>query len=312
MPKIQYIKVANDHSQQRIDNFLIGKFNFLPKPIIYRWIRKGELRVNKKRVKQFYRVIPGDIIRIPPHVKAEIESVKIPLDHLKYLESHILLENEDYLIIDKPPGIPVHQFKNNGGLIERLRILRPSVKKLELAHRLDKNTSGCIIIAKKYSILRYFHQEFREKRISKIYHALVHKKWPEKINKINLRLCRSNLLNKGNKKEKIVQVDQNNGKESVTFVKIIEQYDNKYTLLEAIPLTGRTHQIRVHLAHYGCPIVYDQKYGFEKSNNLLDKKEKSFLLNAHKLSFIDPKSKKIVCVKARPDKRFSHFIKNYT
>ena len=287
MAGVQYLTVDEDRNGQRIDNFLIGQFSKLPKTLIYRWIRKGELRVNKKRVKQTYRVVAWDLVRIPPFSLEEEVPIKVSDDHLSFLESLILFENDDYLIINKPSGIAVHGGTGiNSGLIERLRQLRPHAKKLELAHRLDKETSGCMIIAKKYSILTYFHEALKKREVQKTYHALVHSSWSNKIKQIDLSLKR-HLLPHG---ERVVRVDKAEGKEALTFVRILQKFTN-YTLVEAMPHTGRTHQIRVHLAAFNCPIVCDKKYGIEAKDQILYQKGfQRLFLHAAALSFKDPKT----------------------
>ncbi len=288
MPEVQYLSVDPDREGQRIDNFLIGHFNRLPKTLIYRWLRKGELRVNKKRIKPTYRVTAGDTIRIPPfQLEDKEEIIPVKEDHLTYLESLILFENEDYMVINKPSGIAVHGGSGvNSGLIERLRQLRPKAKKLELAHRLDKETSGCIIIAKKYSILTYFHQILKDRKAQKIYHALVHGHWQPPQKKINAPLKR-HLLAHG---ERIVKIDHSEGKEALTSVKPLQTFSD-YTLVEAKPHTGRTHQIRVHLASENHPIVCDKKYGWqERDLKIMKKGFNRLFLHAYSISFIDPKT----------------------
>ncbi len=288
MTSVQYLNVDPDRNGQRIDNFLIGQFSKLPKTLIYRWIRKGELRVNKKRIKQTYRVQIGDIIRIPPFtLEDDHKSIKISADHLNFLESLILYENDDYMIINKPSGVAVHGGSGvSSGLIERLRQLRPYAKKLELAHRLDKETSGCMIIAKKYSILTYFHEALKKREIQKTYHALVHGTWSKKVKQIDLPLKR-HLLPHG---ERVVKVDKIQGKDALTSIRILQKFDD-YTLVEATPHTGRTHQIRVHLAAFDHPIVCDKKYGVEEQDKKLYQQGfKRLFLHSAKLEFSDPKT----------------------
>lgn len=304
---VQYITVEEDRNGQRIDNFLMAQFTQLPKTLIYRWLRKGELRVNKKRAKQTYRVQAGDVIRIPPFHLEENEDkiIKVTQEHLEYLESLILLENDDYLVINKPSGIAVHGGSGvNSGLIERLRQARPRAKKLELAHRLDKETSGCLLIAKKYSILTHFHDALRDRKMQKKYHALVHGLWSKRIERIDLPLKR-HLLPHG---ERVVRVDHNDGKPSLSTVKIIQKYQQN-TLLEVSPYTGRTHQIRVHLLANGCPIVCDDKYGDKNKDLFIERMGfKRLFLHAAELSFTDPKSGNLITVTAPYDKACEHLL----
>lgn len=305
MAGVQYLNVDEDRNGQRIDNFLMGQFSKLPKTLIYRWLRKGELRVNKKRVKQTYRVSAGDIVRIPPFTLEEDAIIRVSDDHLSFLESLILFENDDYMIINKPCGIAVHGGSGvTSGLIERLRQLRPHAKKLELAHRLDKETSGCMIIAKKYSILTYFHEALKKREVQKTYHALVHGNWSNKIKQIDLPLKR-HLLPHG---ERIVRVDKLNGKEALTSVRILQKFDD-YTLVEAIPHTGRTHQIRVHLTAFDHPIVCDKKYGVEaKDQGLISKGFNRLFLHSARLSFKDPKTTEEIYFEAPYDRECSKLL----
>jgi len=298
MTTVQYITVDPDRAGQRIDNFLIAYFK-LPKQLIYRWLRKGELRVNKKRIQPTYRVQSGDLLRIPPFAALEAKEIARPCEnHLEYLESLILYENNDYLIINKPSGIAVHGGSGiDSGLIERLRILRPYAKKLELVHRLDKETSGCLIIAKKYSVLTKFHDILKNRQINKAYHALVHGRWPTKISTITLPLKR-HLLPHG---ERVVRVNHNEGKVAKTTIKILKYFEN-YTLLEVSPHTGRTHQIRVHLAAYNHPIICDKKYGFAKADNQFYQGGfKRLFLHAYALEFNEPTTAKRITIKAPYD-----------
>ena len=308
MTTVQYITVESDRAGQRIDNFLIAYFK-LPKKLIYRWLRKGEVRLNKKRIKHTYRVQAGDLLRIPPFTAVEDKkTVQVCQDHLQYLESLILYENNDYLIINKPSGIAVHGGSGiHSGLIERLRVLRPYAKKLELAHRLDKETSGCLIIAKKYSVLTQFHHMLRNRQIKKIYHAVVHGRWPEKTTKIDLPLKR-HVLPHG---ERVVRVDHNEGKDALTTVKILKHL-KCCSLLEASPHTGRTHQIRVHLATHSHPIICDKKYGFAVQDNQFYTKEfKRLFLHAYTLKFNDPITSKIIEIKAPYDRACKDFLHTY-
>jgi 23S rRNA pseudouridine955/2504/2580 synthase len=273
--------------------------------LVYRWLRKGEVRVNKGRVKQTYRVQAGDIIRIPPFQLEQENTIQYlkPSD-LSYLEDKILYEDGDFLIMNKPSGLAVHGGTGiDSGLIERLRVLRPTAKKLELVHRLDRDTSGCIIIAKKYSILTYFHEQLREHKIKKLYHALVVGQWPKAVHKIDQPL-KKNVASSG---ERFTRVDPE-GKESLTTVRILEKY-NDTTLIEARPHTGRTHQLRVHLKYGGCSIVGDSKYGQKDINSIFQKKGvKRLLLHANQLTFDHPKSGEKISFMAPYDKQFKYAL----
>lgn len=288
--QVQYIIVDAERAGQRLDNYLMNIFSRkLPKTLLYRWIRKGELRINKKRVKQTYRVQLGDEIRIPPFHAPEAQ----PEQHvgrmdLSYLKEAIIFENHDYLIINKPQGLAVHgSHVQSPGLIERLRILYPDIKKLELVHRLDKGTSGCLIVAKTYAALKFFHEQLRSRTIIKKYHALVEGKMKKERYEANFSLERITSASG----ERFVKVCQQNnintditeGKHAAhTTIKPLKIIDNTITLIEAQPHTGKTHQIRVHLQALGHPILGDHKYNAKNAH-----KTKRLCLHAFSLQFVD-------------------------
>jgi 23S rRNA pseudouridine955/2504/2580 synthase len=303
MARVQHIEVSEDVSEQRIDNYLLGKFSKLPKPLIYRWIRKGDLRVNKKRVKQTTRVNGGDIVRVPPFILDDEQlEVNVSQSHLDFLEERILYENDDYMIINKPSGIAVHGGSGiNSGLVERLRHLRPKARRLDLVHRLDKETSGCLILAKKHSSLVSFFDLFKERKVEKIYYAVVHGKWDKNIKTIDLPLKRTETKNG----QRIVKVDKSEGKKAVTHIVSVKNLKEDFSLLTIKLETGRTHQIRVHCKAMGHPIVADKKYGaFEKDNKLISQGVDKLLLHAGKLEFFDEKQAKVISVEAELDDRF--------
>lgn len=305
MYKVQFIEVADDIEGQRIDNYLIAQLPKIPKSLIYRWIRKGELRVNKKRVKQTSKVKAGDLVRVPPfNLDESVDAVaKVSDSHLEFLEKLVLLETDDYIVFNKPSGMAVHGGSGvNSGLIERLRLLRPRARRVDLVHRLDKETSGCVILAKKHSSLVYFFDLFKERKIDKIYYAIVHGKWDKKITKIDLPLHRTETKDG----QRLVKVDHKNGKNSVTNIRSVKYLEDDYSLLEIKLETGRTHQIRVHCKAMGHPVVADKKYGFDKLDKILEKKcVNKLLLHAGKLSFIDAKSNEVVNVTSPLDDRFN-------
>ncbi|MBK2296871.1 RluA family pseudouridine synthase [Francisella philomiragia] len=307
MNKVQLIEVTDDVIGQRIDNFLISKFSRLPKSLIYRWIRKGELRVNKKRVKQTTRVSAGDIVRVPPFsLEENLEIAKVSKSHLDFLEQRILYETDDYIVVDKPSGIAVHGGSGvNSGLVERLRQLRPKVRRLDLVHRLDKETSGCVLLAKKHSSLVYFFDIFKERKVNKIYYALVHGHWDEKVDVIDLPLSRTETKDG----QRIVKVDKREGKRALTRILAVQKIGD-YSLLEIKLETGRTHQIRVHTRAMGHPIVADKKYGYMiDDEKLLAKGVDKLLLHAGKLEFYDEKQQKLISIEAKLDSRFDEFVK---
>jgi 23S rRNA pseudouridine955/2504/2580 synthase len=283
---IQFIDVDGEYAGQRLDNFLLTRLKGVPKSVIYRVIRKGEVRVNKGRTKPEYKLQAGDQVRVPPLVvAAEKDQVSTKLSLVKNLESHILFEDNDLIVLNKPTGMAVHggsglQF----GVIEALRALRPTAKFLELVHRLDRDTSGCLLIAKKRSVLTHLHEQLRLKTVEKKYWALVAGQWDARDKKVTAPL-KKNTLQSG---ERVVRVDEKEGKPSETRFKILQRYVEG-TLVEAFPVTGRTHQIRVHTACMGHPIACDDKYGvneFTEQMNSLGLKR--LYLHAKTLAFTHP------------------------
>lgn len=259
------IIIDDSHAGQRLDNFLISRLKGIPLARIYRAIRKGEVRVNKKRVSPYYRLSIDDLVRLPP---LKSTSKKTVMDKsLLSLEMRILIEEPDLLVLNKPAGLPVHGGTGiNGGLIEALRIMRPKSRFLELVHRLDRETSGCLVVAKKRSVLVTLHTLLTQRKVSKQYLLLVKGQWYGRGRQVKVPL-KKDILKSG---ERVVKVSQN-GKEALTLFRPIVSYSNA-TLLEARPLTGRTHQIRVHAAYIGHPIAGDRKYGdkvFNKEMNNL-------------------------------------------
>ncbi len=281
--KVRFIDVTEDQEGQRIDNFLRTALKGVPKSMIYRIVRKGEVRVNKGRVKPDTKLSAGDIVRVPPvRTAPEGETFKASSGLIAKLESAILYESDALLVINKPSGLAVHGGSGiQLGLIEALRQMRPTLTFLELVHRLDRDTSGCIMIAKKRSMLRHLHEALRQGMgISKVYHALVIGRWDAADQKIDAPL-RKNELSSG---ERVVKV-QEDGKASITLFKVLRRFANIATLVEAKPVTGRTHQIRVHSQFAGHPIIGDEKYGVEAINSKMrDNGIKRLFLHAAALS----------------------------
>ena len=259
LSKVQWIDIDDDTQGQRVDNFLFRQFKGVPKSRIYRAIRDGEIRINKKRVKHDRRLESGDLLRLPPLRQAKRVTYRCSDSLLEQLEAAIVFESNDLIVINKPSGLAVHGGSGiNTGLIEALRQMRPDSKRLELVHRLDKDTSGCTMIAKKSSVLRYLHQQLREKTIQKTYWALVKGRWPTRKNLVDLAL-EKNIVGSG---ERMVRPSPE-GKASKTAFKVLEALKHS-TLVEAKPITGRTHQIRVHAQASGYPIMGDVKYGIKE------------------------------------------------
>jgi len=288
--QVQFIEITDDHAMQRIDNFLINRLKGVPKSMIYRIVRKGEVRVNKKRVKPEYKLEIDDMVRIPPVKVAVKESENINLNRVASLEQHIIFEDDRLIVFNKPTGLAVHGGSGlNFGVIEGLRAIRPQSKFLELVHRLDRDTSGCLVIAKKRSALRHLHEQLRNKQIDKRYHALVQGAWPENRFKVVAAL-QKNIMKSG---ERLVSVSQD-GKPSETRYRILERFQ-RCTLIEASPITGRTHQIRVHCLYAGHPIAQDTKYGDPVFDADLKKMRFTRLfLHAHSISFVHPLSEQKV------------------
>lgn len=305
--KVRFVEIDGEYQGQRIDNYLRTKLKGVPKSLIYRILRKGEVRVNKKRVKPEYKLNANDIIRIPPVKVSESDNV-VPsnkLDSVQRIEHAILYEDDALIVINKPSGLAVHGGSGlSFGLIEGLRALRPTAKFLELVHRLDRDTSGCILVAKKRSALKHLHEQLRDKTVDKRYHTLVSGDWPENRFKVKAPLLK-NTLQSG---ERIVVVNPE-GKPSETRYRILARYEGA-TLVEAFPVTGRTHQIRVHCLHAGHPIGGDDKYGDKVfDQQLLEYGMNRLFLHAYSLAFEHPVSGKTMAFKAPLEARLDHCLK---
>ncbi|CAJ0993487.1 Ribosomal large subunit pseudouridine synthase C [Sodalis praecaptivus] len=257
-PGVHFITITADEAGQRIDNFLHTHLKGVPKSMIYRIVRKGEVRVNKKRVKPEYKLQNDDEVRIPPVRRSDDEQAPVStgLDKVAALNDAVLYEDDYLLILNKPAGTAVHGGSGlSFGVIEGLRALRPDARFLELVHRLDRGTSGVLLVAKKRSALRALHEQLRAKGMQKDYLALVRGQWQSHVKTVAAPLLK-NILASG---ERIVRVNSE-GKPSETRFKVEERF-TLATLVRASPITGRTHQIRVHAQHAGHPIVFDDRYG---------------------------------------------------
>ncbi|AIX74133.1 MAG: 23S rRNA pseudouridine(955/2504/2580) synthase RluC [Mixta calida] len=287
-PSVRIVAISEEEAGQRIDNFLRTQLKGVPKSMIYRILRKGEVRVNKKRIKPEYKLEAGDEVRIPPVRVAEREEAAISpkLDRVASLANAILYEDDYILVLNKPSGTAVHGGSGlSFGVIEGLRALRPEARFLELVHRLDRDTSGILLVAKKRSALRSLHEQLREKGMQKDYLALVRGQWPSHVKVVQAPLLK-NILQSG---ERVVRVSSE-GKPSETRFKVEERYAQA-TLVKASPVTGRTHQIRVHTLHAGHPIAFDDRYGEREFDKLLAPTGlRRLFLHAAALSFTHPHS----------------------
>jgi len=271
------LEVGEEGEAQRIDNFLLRQLKGVPKSHVYRVLRSGEVRVNSGRVKPDYRLKVGDRVRIPP---VRMADRKPPPP--RPLELPIQYEDDAILVLDKPSGVAVHGGSGvSFGVIESMRATRPQAKFLELAHRLDRDTSGLLILCKKRSALVELHRMLREGQVDKIYFAVVK---GETRKALDLRESLHKYVTASGERRVAVQAD---GVSAVTRTKLLRS-KNQLSLLEVHLLTGRTHQIRVHLAHAGHPVVGDDKYGDFALNRELKQR---LLLHAGKLAFRHPLTK---------------------
>jgi 23S rRNA pseudouridine955/2504/2580 synthase len=276
---VTWIEIDEGSEGQRIDNFLFRTLKGVPKSHVYRILR-GEVRVNKKRIDQTYRLQLGDVLRIPPIRVAE----KAEADYVPATEFPILFEDEALIAINKPAGTAVHGGSGvSFGVIEQLRSARPQAKFLELVHRLDRETSGVLLLAKKRSALTAMHEIMREGNSDKRYLTLVLGQWKNVKQHVKLPLYKFDTP----QGEKRVMVRED-GQASHTIFTLLKSWP-EFTLLEAQLKTGRTHQIRVHLSHLGFPIAGDDKYGvFPRNKELMKQGLKRMFLHAHTISFNHP------------------------
>ena len=299
--------VDEESAGQRLDNFLIRELKGVPKTHVYRIIRSGEVRVNKGRASADTRVEAGDLVRLPPVRVSDRVADKLARP-APPREFPILYEDEHLIAIDKPAGVAVHGGSGvSFGVIEQLRQARPAARFLELVHRLDRETSGILLIAKKRSALTRLQDQFRDRETGKTYLALVNGSWPAANKVIDLPLHKY-LQGDGERRVRVVAKDDPDGMRSITLVKVARKLEGG-TLLEVTIKTGRTHQIRVHLASQGHPIAGDDKYGDFERNKLLNRQGlKRMFLHAWRLQFNHPASEERIELLAElPDelKRFA-------
>ena len=295
--EVKWLTVDEESAGQRLDNFLIRHLKGVPKTHVYRIIRSGEVRVNKGRASADTRIETGDVVRLPP-VRISDKVAEKAARPAPGREFPLLLEDDALMAIDKPAGVAVHGGSGvSFGVIEQLRQARPLAKLLELVHRLDRETSGILLVAKKRSALKHVQDQFRERETGKTYLALVQGQWPEKLKVIDSALHKF-LLPDGERRVRVTSNEDPDGMRSITLVKVAERWD-ACTLLEVTIKTGRTHQIRVHLASQGHPIAGDDKYGDFEWNKALQKQGlKRMFLHAWRLQFTHPATGKRIELKS--------------
>ncbi len=293
-PAVRWLDISVEQAGQRIDNFLLRILKGVPKSRVYRLLRKGEVRVNKGRIRPEYRLQSGDQVRIPPVRVAAPGAAAPARQSAGALADAILYEDDRLLVLNKPAGMAVHGGSGlSYGLIEALRASRPQAPYLELVHRLDRATSGCLMVAKRRSELRMLHELLRSGDVEKRYLLLVQGDWSQGPFRIDAALRKSQI--RGG--ERIVRVDPE-GKTALTHFRFLDAYPGA-SLMEAELKTGRTHQIRVHAVHAGHPLAGDEKYGAEEFNRRMrDLGLKRMFLHAHYVAFEDSERGRSVEVSA--------------
>jgi 23S rRNA pseudouridine955/2504/2580 synthase len=302
--------ISEDEHGQRLDNFLLKVCKGVPKSHVYRIVRSGEIRVNSKRAEASYRLKTGDILRIPPVRIARRDEEIVAGAEIK-AELPIVYEDEAVLVVDKPSGIAVHGGSGvDFGVIEALRRQRPQARYLELAHRIDRETSGLLLVGKKRSALVALHDMFREggfagdgRAADKRYLVLVKGRWMDPVRNVKLPLFKY-LLDSGERRVRV----SDRGKASHTVFRLVARW-HQFSLLEAELKSGRTHQIRVHLAHLGFPIAGDEKYGDFALNKTLPKAGlKRMFLHAWKIQFPHPISGTLVALESVLPEALERFL----
>lgn len=303
MSDVQYLEITAEEDGQRLDNYLLRMLKGVPKSHIYRIIRGGEVRVNKKRAQVSTRIVTGDRIRIPPIRTAQEKSIQLHAELIQCLENSVLYEDERLLVINKPSGMAVHGGSGLSlGVIEAYRKLRADLPYLELVHRLDRETSGVLLLAKKRSMLRAIQALLESRTIEKTYWALAAHPWTLKKSVVVNQALEKNTLKSG---ERMVVINEA-AKPSETIIQLLENY-SQACLLEAKPKTGRTHQIRVHCAYLGHPIIGDEKYGATIDIQGMNPKKHRLYLHARSIQFtLDDRS---YAFQADLDERFTKILR---
>lgn len=309
--EVKFVTVGEESAGQRLDNFLLRLLKGVPKTHVYRIIRSGEVRVNKGRASAETRVAEGDRVRLPPVRVAASPAVDAPAPAREF---PLLFEDDHLLAVDKPAGTAVHGGSGvSFGVIEQLRQARPQARFLELVHRLDRDTSGILLVAKKRSALTRLQDQFRERETGKTYLALVVGTWPARLKVIDQPLHKY-LLADGERRVKVVPPDDPDGMRAITLVKVrslVPAAGDRpaFSLLEVTIKTGRTHQIRVHLAAQGHPIAGDDKYGdFDLNKRLPRMGLRRMFLHAWRLRFTHPATEETVALESPLPPELAAFV----
>ena len=328
IPQSKTVTVEEDFAGQRLDNFLMRELKGVPKTHVYRIIRSGEVRINKGRASADTRVQAGDLVRLPPVRQSERalekqQAMQAPSAQIVASMQHktwaILFEDAYFLAVDKPAGVAVHGGSGvSFGVIEQLRMSRPQEKFLELVHRLDRETSGILLVAKKRSALTHLQDQFRNRATDKVYLAMVAGAWPANRKVLDQPLFKYVVAEGKDQEErrvKVVSRDDPNGMPSLTLVKVRgtstpDADCQRYSLLEVTIKTGRTHQIRVHLASQGMPIVGDDKYGDFDRNRALARHPglRRMFLHAWSLQCNHPLTGERIALRAELPSELSQFL----
>lgn len=304
---VREVRVEVERAGQRIDNFLILLLKGLPRSRVYQMLRRGEVRVNGRRIKQHYRLCAGDLLRIPPSFglgRARPQTPSVSL--LEHMETCVIYEDAGLLVVNKPSGIAVHGGSGRRhGVIEALRASRPNQPHLELVHRLDRDTSGALVVAKKRSVLKQLHANFRDGRVDKRYLALLRGSWRNGTKTVRTPL-KKNVVRSG---ERVVRADPAGKPAQTKFLPLDRCSDA--TLCEAFPTTGRTHQIRVHAVEIGHHVAGDPKYGNREFNRLMRHRGlHRMFLHASQIGFSSPATEAQIRIVAPLDEHLLGVLDN--
>jgi 23S rRNA pseudouridine955/2504/2580 synthase len=301
---VSHAEIDPDTAGQRLDNFLMTRLKGVPRSHVYQLIRSGQVRVNSGRVAARYRLKAGDSVRVPPVRQKAPPLIPNPSDGLAWLEAQIIFEDDRLLVVDKPAGLAVHGGSGlDFGLIEGLRSLRPGLKTLELVHRLDRDTSGCVMVAKRRSALRRLHALLRDGAIGKRYLALVKGQWQHGSMTIDVPL----VVGRENSAKRVRPGAD--GKPAVSEFRLVNLYGRLASLVEIEIATGRTHQIRVHAAYAGHPIAGDERYGDKAFNaQCAALGLKRMFLHAQLIEFVWPDSDEEFIVSAPLPPELNEFL----